>query len=70
MPICLMYDDQSRCTIAHNEHLLLFSSMSHDPLFLASGLLGGLGHLTAGFLGLGHGLDDADSNGLEQDVSK
>lgn len=43
--------------------------MSHNPLFLASGLLGGLGDLTAGFLGLDHGLDDTDSNGLEQNVS-
>lgn len=44
--------------------------MSHDPLFLAGGLLGGLGDLTTGFLGLSHGLDDTDSDGLKQDVSK
>lgn len=68
MPICLMYKDQPSCTIAHHKHLSLFNSMSHDPLFLASDLLGGLGDLTAGFLGLGHGLDNTDSNGLKQDV--
>lgn len=44
--------------------------MSHCPLFLASRLLGGLGDLTAGFLGLDHGLDDTDSNGLEIPVSR
>lgn len=44
--------------------------MSHDPLLLTSGLLGGLGDLAAGFLGLDHRLDDTDSNGLQQDVSK
>lgn len=44
--------------------------MSHDPLFLASGLLCGLGDLAAGFLGLGHGLDNTDSDGLVMDVSK
>ena len=44
--------------------------MSHDPLFLASDLLGGLGDLTAGFLGLGNGFDDTDSNGLDKiDIS-
>ena len=63
-------DDQSCCTIAHHKHLSLFNSMSHDPLFLTSGLLGGLGDLTAGFVGLGHGFDDTDSNGLQRDVSK
>lgn len=44
--------------------------MSHDPLFLSGGLLGSLGDLTAGFLGLDHGLDNTDSNGLEQNVSE
>lgn len=44
--------------------------MSNGPLFLASGLLSGLGDLAAGFLGLDHGLDDTDSNGLEWVVSK
>lgn len=44
--------------------------MSHQPLFLTSGLLSGLGDLTARFLSLGHGLDDTDSNGLEQNVSE
>lgn len=44
--------------------------MSHDPLFLTSGLLGGLGDLTARFLGLGHGFDDTNSNGLQQVISK
>ena len=44
--------------------------MSYGILFLASDLLGGLGDLTAGFLGLGHRLDDADSDGLEIGVSK
>ena len=44
--------------------------MSHGPLFLAGGLLGSLGYLTSGFVGLGHGLDDTDSNGLEQEVSE
>ena len=43
--------------------------MSHHPLFLAGGLLRGLGNLTAGFLGLGYGLDDTNSDGLEKDVS-
>ena len=38
--------------------------MSHGSLFLARGLLGGFGDFTAGFLGLGHGLDDTDSNSL------
>ena len=70
MPICLMSDDQSCCTIAHHKHLSLFGSMSNGPLFLASGLLSGLGDLAAGFLGLDHGLDDTDSNGLEWVVSK
>ena len=40
--------------------------MSHHPLFLTSGLLCGLGDLTAGLLGLGHGLDDTNSDGLEK----
>ncbi len=44
--------------------------MSYDILFLASDLLGGLGDLTAGFLGLGHRLDNTDSNGLEIGVSR
>lgn len=44
--------------------------MSHGPLFLTSGLLGGFGDLAAGFFGLGHGLDDTDSNGLKQGVSQ
>ena len=43
--------------------------MSHHPLFLTSGLLCGLGDLTAGLLGLGHSLDDTDSDGLQK-VSK
>ena len=38
--------------------------MSHHPLFLTSGLLCGLGDLTPGLLGLGHSLDDTNSDGL------
>ena len=44
--------------------------MSHHPLLLTSGLLGGLGDLTACFVDLGHGLDDTDGNGLDVDVSE
>ena len=40
--------------------------MSHHPLFLTSGLLCGLGDLAAGFLGLGHALDDTNSDGLDK----
>lgn len=43
--------------------------MPHAPLFLTSGLLGGLGDFTAGFLSLGHGLDNTNSNGLKLNVS-
>ena len=44
--------------------------MSCSSLLLTSSLLGGLGDLTAGFLGLGHALDDTHSNGLNVLVSK
>lgn len=44
--------------------------MSCSSLLLTSGLLGSLGDLTAGFLGLGHALDDTHSNGLNMLVSK
>ena len=70
MPTCPVSDDQSCCTIAHHEHLWLLNSVSYDPLFLTSGFLRGLGDLTAGLVGLGHGLDDADSDGLIKGVSK
>ena len=43
--------------------------MSCNSLFLASGLLGRLCDFTAGFLGLGHALDDTDSNGLYVTIS-
>ena len=43
--------------------------MSHDPLFLTSGLLGGLGDLATCFINLGNGLDDTDGNSLDVDVS-
>ena len=69
MPTCPVNDGQSSCTIAHREHLWLLNPMSRQPLFLTSGLLCGLGDLTAGLLGLGHGLDDTNSDGLEK-VSK
>jgi hypothetical protein len=59
--------DQSYCTIAHHKHLSLFRFNVVQPLLLASGLLGSLGDLTAGFVGLGHTLDDADSHGLISD---
>ncbi len=44
--------------------------MSYNPLLLTSGLLGSLGDLTAGFLGLGHTLDDAHSHGLIIEISQ
>ena len=44
--------------------------MSPDPLFLASDLLGGFGDFAGGLLGLGHGLDDTDSNGLKTKLVK
>ena len=69
MPICLVFDHQPYCTIAHHKHLSRLNSMSHDPLFLTSGLLGGFGHLTTRFIGLDHGLDNTDGNGLDVHVS-
>ena len=44
--------------------------MPCSSLLLTGSLLGGLGDLTAGFLGLGHALDDTHSNGLNVLVSK
>jgi hypothetical protein len=44
--------------------------LSCTSLLLASGLLGGLGDLTTGFLGLGHALDDTHSNSLSMFVSE
>ena len=43
-----------------------FYTLIHGlSLLLASGLLSGLSDLTAGLLGLGHALDNTDSNGLD-----
>ena len=69
MPIRLVFDDQPYRTIAHHKHLSRLNSMSHDPLFLTGGLLGGLSDLTTCFIDLGHGLDDTNGNGLDVDVS-
>lgn len=60
--------DQPSCTIAHRKHLSYLDFGSYSLLLLASNLLGGLGDLTAGFLGLDHALDDTDSHGLKQSL--
>ena len=43
----------------------LVSFKSWTSLLLASGLLSGFGDLAAALLGLGHTLNNADSDGLE-----